>query len=145
VTGGAAAVLLLAASAASLLGVGFALGLAGRTAGSERSVLLVAAVLTVVLSWAVVNTVYTLRYAHRYFDAAAGDIDFPEPTDTARHPTYRDFAYVAFTIGMTYQVSDTAIRGVRLRRIVLTHAILSYVFGVVIVGGVVNIIAGLAR
>ncbi|HEY3010752.1 MAG TPA: DUF1345 domain-containing protein [Micromonosporaceae bacterium] len=145
VTGGAAAVLLLAASAASLLGVAFALGLAGRTAGSERSVLILVAVLTVVLSWTVVNTVYTLRYAHRYFDAVAGDIDFPEPTDATRHPTYRDFAYVAFTIGMTYQVSDTAIRGVRLRRIVLAHAILSYVFGVVIVGGVVNIIAGLAR
>jgi hypothetical protein len=60
-------------------------------------------------------------------------------------PNYRDFAYPAFTIGMTYQVSDTAVRDARTRRTVLAHAILAYVFGVVIVAGSVNLIAVLAR
>ena len=60
-------------------------------------------------------------------------------------PTYRDFAYVAFTIGMTYQVSDTTVRDPRIRRTVLAHAALSYLFGVVIIGGAVNLIAGLVR
>jgi hypothetical protein len=55
------------------------------------------------------------------------------------------FAYVAFTIGMTYQVSDTTVRDRRIRRAVLSHALLSYVFGVVIIGGSVNLIAGLLR
>ncbi|WP_346125660.1 DUF1345 domain-containing protein, partial [Micromonospora coerulea] len=59
--------------------------------------------------------------------------------------TYRDLAYVAFTIGMTYQVSDTAISDPRIRGSVLSHAFLSYVFGVVIVAGSVNLIADLAR
>ena len=55
------------------------------------------------------------------------------------------FAYVAFTIGMCYQVSDTTVRNRRIRRTVLSHALLSYVFGVAIVGGSVNLIAGLIR
>ena len=59
--------------------------------------------------------------------------------------TYRDFAYVAFTIGMCYQVSDTTIRDRRIRRTVLSHALLSYVFGTAIVAGSVNLIAGLIR
>jgi len=58
-------------------------------------------------------------------------------------PSYRDFAYVAFTIGMCYQVSDTTVRDRRIRGTVLSHAFLSYVFGVVIVAGSVNLIAGL--
>ena len=57
----------------------------------------------------------------------------------------RDFAYVAFTIGMTYQVSDTTLHDPQIRRTVLGHAILSYVFGVVIVAGLVNLISGLFR
>ena len=65
--------------------------------------------------------------------------------DGQQHPGYRDFAYVAFTIGMTYQVSDTTLRDPRIRRTVLAHAILSYVFGVVIVAGSVNLISGLFR
>ncbi len=144
VTRGPATVLLLSASAFSLLGVGFALELAGHRAGSTRTVLVTVAVLTVMLSWTVVNTVYTLRYARLHFDTSAHGIDFGEPVARER-PTFRDFAYVAFTIGMTYQVSDTALRGGRMRRIVLAHAILSYVFGVVIVGGSVSLITGLLR
>jgi hypothetical protein len=65
--------------------------------------------------------------------------------DGQQHPGYRDFAYVAFTIGMCYQVSDTTLRDPQIRRTVLAHAILSYVFGVVIVAGSVNLISGLFR
>jgi uncharacterized membrane protein len=99
------------------------------------------AVLTVVLSWTVVNTVFTLRYADQHFASGRAGIDFGD--SDAEGPTYRDFAYVAFTIGMCYQVSDTALRNRRIRRTVLSHALLSYVFGVAIVGGSVNLIAGL--
>ena len=60
-----------------------------------------------------------------------------------QQPSYRDFAYVAFTIGMCYQVSDTTVRDPRIRGTVLSHAFLSYLFGVVIVAGSVNLIAGL--
>jgi len=141
---GSAAVLLLVASAASLLGVGLVLVLAGRNSGSGRVLLIGVAVLTVIVSWTVVNTVYTLRYADLHYGSAAGGVGFDGP-DGSWRPGYRDFAYVAFTIGMTYQVSDTSVRDPRIRRTVLGHALLSYVFGVVIVAGSVSLIAGLVH
>jgi uncharacterized membrane protein len=101
-------------------------------------------VLTVVLSWTLINTVYTLRYADQHFQSKPGGIAFGTE-DGQQHPSYRDFAYVAFTIGMTYQVSDTTLRDPQIQRSVLAHAILSYVFGVVIVAGSVNLISGLFR
>jgi uncharacterized membrane protein len=136
-TRGSATVLLLAASVASLLGVGGALSLAGRESGPPRDLLIGLAVVTVVLSWTVVNTVYTLHYAHRDFGSTAPGIAFGDAAGQER-PTYRDF-------GMTYQVSDTTVRNPRIRRAVLSHALLSYLFGVVIIGGAVNLIAGLLR
>jgi uncharacterized membrane protein len=141
-TRGSAAALLLAASVASLLGAGFALDLAGRESGPLRVLLIGVAVLTVGLSWTVVNTVYTLRYADLHFHSREAGIAFGDP-DGQEQPTYRDFAYVAFTIGMCYQVSDTTVRDPRIRHTVLSHAFVSYVFGVVIVAGSVNLIAGL--
>ena len=143
-TRSSATVLLLAACVASLLGAGGALGLAGRENGLARVLLICVAVVTVLLSWTVVNTVYTLRYADLDFGSTAMGIAFGDGPGQER-PTYRDFAYVAFTIGMTYQVSDTTVRNPRIRRTVLSHALLSYVFGAVIVGGSVNLIAGLVR
>jgi uncharacterized membrane protein len=143
-TRGSATLLLLAASVASLLGVGFALILAGQESGPVKVLLVGFAVLTVVLSWTVVNTVFTLRYADQHFGSGAAGIAFGD-SDGSDAPTYRDFAYVAFTIGMCYQVSDTTLRDRRIRRTVLSHALLSYVFGVAIVGGSVNLIAGLIR
>jgi uncharacterized membrane protein len=143
-TRASATIILVGASVASLLGVGFALSHAGRENGLLRGELIGLAVLTVVLSWTVVNTVYTLRYAHLHFATTAPGITFGDPAGQER-PSYHDFAYVAFTIGMTYQVSDTTLRNTRLRRSVLAHAALSYVFGVVIVAGSVNLITGLVR
>jgi uncharacterized membrane protein len=143
-TRGSATVLLLAASVASLLGVGFALILAGQESGPLKVLLVSFAVLTVVLSWTVVNTVFTLRYADQHFGSGAAGIAFGD-SEGPETPTYRDFAYVAFTIGMCYQVSDTTVRDRRIRRTVLSHALVSYVFGVAIVGGSVNLIAGLIR
>ena len=142
-TRGSATVLLVAASVASLLGVGFAITLARGQSGPPQGLLISAAVLTVVLSWTVVNTVFTLRYADLHFGSEAG-IAFGN-SNGQEGATYRDFAYVAFTIGMCYQVSDTTVRDRLIRRTVLSHALLSYLFGAVIVGGSVNLIAGLIR
>ncbi|HXQ56915.1 MAG TPA: DUF1345 domain-containing protein, partial [Actinomycetes bacterium] len=75
-TRGSAAVLLLGASVASLLGVGFTLDLAGRESGPLRVLHIGVAVLTVVLSWTVVNTVYTLRYADLHYRSRGGGIAF---------------------------------------------------------------------
>jgi uncharacterized membrane protein len=97
-TEGSARVLLVGASVASLLGVGYALILAGRSSGAGRVLLIGGAVLTVMLSWTVMNTVYTLRYADLNFRPTLGGIAFGGQ-DGPERPGYRDFAYVAFTIG----------------------------------------------
>jgi uncharacterized membrane protein len=136
--------LLVGASVASLAGVGFALHQAGREGGPLRVLLIGLGVLTVGLSWTVANSVYTLRYAHLHFASEPTGIKFGG-LDEHAPPSYRDFAYVAFTIGMCYQVSDTTLGASRIRRAALTHAALSYVFGVVIVAGSVNLISGLLR
>ena len=141
-TEGSARTLLIAAGVASLLGAGYALHLAEHHSGAPRALLISAAVLTVVLSWTLINTVFTLRYAYQYFQSKPGGIEFGTE-DGQQQPSYRDFAYVAFTIGMTYQVSDTTLRDPQIRRSVLVHAILSYVFSVIIVAGSVNLISGL--
>jgi uncharacterized membrane protein len=135
-----ARLLLLGASAASLVAVAFALGLARHERGTERVLLITMAAVTLIVSWTVVNTVFTLRYARLYYLGAGDGIDFGDPS---RPPDYRDFAYVAFTIGMTYQVSDTTLHARGIRRTVLVHAFLSYLYGVVIVAAGVNVVAGL--
>lgn len=136
--------LLVSASIASLLGAGYAVHLAGQHTGLQRVPLIILAVLTVVLSWTLVNTIYTLRYADQHHASTRGGIEFGDQDDP-QQPSYRDFAYVAFTIGMTYQVSDTTLRDPLIRRSVLGHAALSYLFGVVIVAGLVNLTSGLIQ
>jgi uncharacterized membrane protein len=134
---------LLISAGVSLVAVVSALGLARRERGWDETLLVAAATLAVILSWTLVNSVFTLRYAHLYYSAPADGIAFGG-NRTNGPPDYRDFAYLAFTIGMTYQVSDTTLRDRRIRRTVLSHALISYVYGVVIVATGVNIIAGLA-
>jgi uncharacterized membrane protein len=97
-------------------------------------------VLAVGSGWVAVHTVYTLRYARHYLVEEPGCIDFNG--DDA--PRLSDFAYFSFTLGMTYQVSDTALRTPQVRQIVLHHTLLSYVFGTVIVAATINLVVGLA-
>ena len=56
-------------------------------------------------------------------------------------PDYRDFAYYAFTVGMSFAVSDTDVTSREIRRITLRHALVSYLFGTVIVGLTINVLA----
>jgi uncharacterized membrane protein len=134
----AADLVLIAASVASLLGVGFALLEASGHSGSERALTTTVATATVALSWLAVHAVFTLRYAHLYY-LEGGGIDF----HSQEAPDYGDFAYVAFTLGMTYQVSDTNLTSKRIRTTARRHALLSYVFGVAVIATTVNVAAGL--
>jgi len=142
-TEGSARALLVGASVVSLLGVGYALILAGHSSGAGRVLLIGGAVLTVMLSWTVMNTVYTLRYADLNFQSKLGGIAFGDQEGQER-PGYRDFAYVAFTIGMTFQVSDTSLRSGVIRRTALRHALLSYLFGTGILATTINLVASLS-
>ena len=130
--------LLLTAAAASLVGVLFGLARAANDPIGLRAALTVAALATVVASWVVIQTVYTLRYARLFYSAHPGGIDFPG--DDA--PDYRDFAYLAFTVGMTFQVADTDITDSKVRHTLLGHALLAFLFGAVIVAVSINVVAG---
>jgi uncharacterized membrane protein len=135
-----AQLLVLSACVVSLAGVGFDLLKAGQSAsGGGRITLVSAALATVVLSWATVHTAFALRYAHEFYLRPVGGIDFKSGSDYA--PDYRDFAYVAFVVGMTFQVSDTDITRRQIRHSVLQHSLLAYLFGAVIIAVVINIVA----
>jgi uncharacterized membrane protein len=119
-----AAAVLLSASVISLVAVVLGVIKAGSAHGDTKAVLLAAGILTIVSSWAVVHTLFTLRYAALYYTNPDGGIDFNDDDE----PSYADFAYLAFTIGMTYQVSDTNLTSRSIRHTALRHALLSYVF-----------------
>jgi uncharacterized membrane protein len=131
---------LLTASVASLGAVGQLLFHQGPGGISDagRAAL---GVVSVVLSWGIVHTVYTLRYARIYYDEPVGGIDFNEEEP----PSYLDFAYLAFTIGMTFQVSDTNIRTKAMRAAALGHALWSYLFGTAIIAVTVNLLVSCSR
>lgn len=138
----AADVMLLGAAIGSLGAVLLSLIKASGAHGGTKAILTVVPVVSVVLSWAVVHLTFTLRYASLFFTDPVGGIDFH---DDVGGVTYTDFAYVAFTIGMTFQVSDTDLTKGRIRHAALRHALLSYMFGTVIIAITINIIAGLAK
>jgi uncharacterized membrane protein len=136
----AADAILLGASFASLVAVFFTLSQAASTSGARGVVLALFAVGSVLLSWAAIQTTFTLMYARLYYGDPRGGIDFEH-----EHPDFRDFAYTAFTIGMTYQVSDTAVTQKRVRHVVTRHAVLSFLFGTTIIAVAINAVANLVN
>jgi uncharacterized membrane protein len=133
--------LLLSASVASLIAVLLGVVKASSAHGDEKAVLLFAGVVAIIASWAVVHTLFTLRYAALYYEGVDGGIEFNEDDK----PCYADFAYLAFTIGMTYQVSDTNLTTKEMRHTALRHALMSYLFGTVIIAATINLVAGLVK
>ena len=131
----------IGAGTAMLAAVGLALVKAGQATGGMKAYLVTLGLVSVVLSWAVVHTVFALKYARAYYSEPAGGIAFNEDEP----PNYIDFAYYAFTIGMTFQVSDTNITSRAVRRTTLHHALLSYLFGSVLLGLVINVVATLLK
>ena len=130
---------LVGAAVASLVAVGVLLtrGEPGTAADTLRIGL---SLVSVAASWAMVHTVFTQRYAALYYSSPEGGIDFNE----RMRPAYRDFAYFAFTIGMSYAVSDTNVGSREIRRAVLRQALLSYVFGTGILATTINLVASLS-
>ncbi|AOS93569.1 DUF1345 domain-containing protein [Mycobacterium intracellulare] len=128
----------VSASVASLGGVGYVVAAASRS-GPGAVEAAVVGILTVAASWFAVHTLFTVHYARLYYSDEPGGINFHDPEP----PRFRDFAYVAFTVGMTYQVSDTEIGLTSIRATVLRQALLSYLLGAVVLAVTINLIAGL--
>jgi uncharacterized membrane protein len=129
---------------AALFSLG-AVGLAQIRSNQSMDAVGVAAILlsvaVAVNSWALVNTVYGLKYARLYYLHDKQGIDF----QTGESPSYSDFAYVAFTIGMSYAVSDTSFTSSVMRRAALAHSLLSYAFGTVVLAVAITLVTNLGR
>ncbi|MEA2871997.1 MAG: hypothetical protein QOH67_1973 [Hyphomicrobiales bacterium] len=138
--GGLGILVLTVAAAAASLGAIFAelatVGGAPRQPGQ-----LILATATVVLSWAFIHSIFALHYAHEFYgegrDRQIGGMTFPDDHE----PDYWDFMYFSFTIGMCAQVSDVTVSSKSIRRTVLTHSIIAFLFNVTLLALTVNIAA----
>jgi len=135
----------IVAACASLFALFYLLGTVKDLSKGKMSEHVALAVSTVLCSWALVHTVFALRYANLFYlggnessDPRAG-LDFPGE----KAPDYMDFTYFSFVIGMTFQVSDVQITSRRIRRLALLHGIVSFAFNTVILALSINIISGL--
>lgn len=135
--------LVVLTSAASLLAATLLVGRARTAPAAETSLVLALCLATLALSWIVTHTAFTLRYAHLYYREDAegvGGLDLPGGAP----PCYLDFAYLAFTVGMCFQVSDVTVTSPQIRRTVLLHAVVSFVYNTAILAFVLNLIFGRA-
>jgi len=133
--------LVLIASVFSLFASAFVLKNLHRAAPAPEPGLLPLCLLSVILAWCLTHTSYTLRYAHLYYrddDEGEGGLVFPGD----RKPDDFDFAYFAYTVGMCFQVSDVAVASPQIRRAVLGHAVLSFVYNTVILALALNLFFG---
>ncbi|MFB9236338.1 DUF1345 domain-containing protein [Plantactinospora siamensis] len=115
-----------------------------RSSGDQDAVDVAAVILSVVvvaLSWALVNTVFAFKYARMYYRDTDGGIDFKQQTP----PRYSDFAYMAFTVGMAFGVTESEPTLSSVRRVALGHALLSYVFGTGILAVAINLVTSLGQ
>ena len=136
-------------ASAALFAVGFLVSVKRSQTDGHFIVHLLLTLMTVIFSWALVHTVYGLRYAHAFYGDSdepgvnrhAGGLIFPGD----RPPDYFDFAYFSFVVGMTCQVSDVQITSRRMRRITLFHSVLSFGFNTIILALLINIaVSGLS-
>jgi len=129
------------AAVASLAGITILLLSAGSAKGSTKLLEIGLSIAAVLAAWSLVHTIFTLRYARTYFESGLGSIDF----NVDEPPRYSDFAYVALTMGLTFQVSDTDLRSKEFRRLAIRHMLLSYLLGAVIVAITINLVAGMTK
>ncbi len=135
----ASLILVVMGAAASLLAVLVLLRGSMSMSGNDRNGAIALSLSAVALAWTLIHTVFTLRYAHQYYEAPPGStpLDFPGLTDL---PDYLDLAYFAFVIGMTAQTADVCIRERRIRRTALLHGVISFAFNTSLVALIIGVL-----
>jgi uncharacterized membrane protein len=98
---------------------------------------------TLALAWLFSNMVYALHYAHLYYSrgptgADRGGIEFPLTPE----PDYGDFVYFSFTLGMTFQTSDSNITSSMMRRVVVAHCFAGFVYNIGVLAFTINVLGG---
>jgi uncharacterized membrane protein len=134
-------VVVTCAALLSLVAIVLLLSTVKQVAGTERALHIGLAALTVVSSWLLVPTMFTLHYADAFYSAS--DDDRPLLFPQTRRPVFWDFAYFSFTIAAACQTADVSTANTAIRRTVLAHSLIAFVFNASILGFAVNISAGL--
>lgn len=140
--------LVIVATAASLAAVGAELSLARSADGAEKAVRIALAATTVAASWAMMQLIFALHYAHGYYaagpaaknpGAVAGGLDFPGDED----PDYWDFVHFSVVIGVACQTADIAFTSKAMRRTGTLHGVAAFVFNTIVVALTINLVASL--
>ncbi|CAN5355217.1 DUF1345 domain-containing protein [soil metagenome] len=100
---------------------------------------------TLAVAWVFSNTVYALHYAHLYYvNGAKGGLDFSGDDDDGAEtgPLYCDFIYFSYTLGMTFQTSDTAVTSRHMRKVVTAHSLAAFVFNIGVLAFSINVLGG---
>ena len=132
--------LILLAAIGSLAAVVLVMVGSKEVTGTGRLLLALLAMTCTAMSWLMVHTLFTLRYTEIYYSDEPGGIAFNQDEP----PQYTDIAYMAFSVGMTYQVSDTNITTRAMRSTVFRHSLLAFVFGTGILATTINLVVSLA-
>ena len=109
--------------------------------GAQRTAHELLAALTIVDSWLLVPTIFTVQYADLYYSATEADrpLHFPKTS----MPVFWDFAYFSFTIAAACQTSDVSTTQLGIRKVVIAHTLISFLFNASILGFAINVSAGL--
>ncbi len=140
-------IVVIGASVVSLFAIIFLLKMTKGASHEDVNAHIFLVIASVITSWVLVHTLFTMRYAHMYYDTddddgnakPLGGLEFPKEDK----PDYLDFVYFAFVIGMTFQVSDVEISNRQIRRLAWVHGMISFAFNTAIVALSINVISGL--
>ncbi|OVZ85197.1 hypothetical protein CBW54_13750 [Yersinia kristensenii] len=130
---------------ASIWVILFELSTANQLSGSAKAFHLILTGLTLLVSWLLLPTAFTMHYAHLFY-LPRGESDkilpliFPKEVT---EPSYWDFLYFSFTIGVASQTADVSTGTSDIRRVVLLQSVLSFIFNMTILGLSINVGAGL--
>jgi len=138
---------IITASIVSLGAIVYLLKLSKGLSEAEKNGHILLSIAVVFVSWWMVHTIFSLRYAHLYYDTdtddgkarPGGGLDFPD----TKEPDYLDFMYFGFVVGMTFQVSDVEITDRKIRHLCLLHGLISFAFNTAIVALSINVISGM--
>lgn len=138
-------VLTIVATLASLVAIVVELGSAPASPHARDVGPALLAMLTIIMSWSFVHTIFALHYAHEYYgerrDGAIGGLIFPDD----KHPVYWDFVYFSLVIGMTSQVSDVAITSKVIRRMATVHGVVAFFFNLTVLALTVNLVSNFVQ
>lgn len=134
-------VLLVIASIASLGAVLLLIIDAGQSSGAMQILDIVIGLASIAFSWFLVHITFALKYARLYYGNTQKEVDFNEKEE----PAYSNFIYLAFTVGMTFQVSDTDIQTKVMRNTILRQAMISFMYSTIIIATTINTLASLSK